>query len=470
MRFLEREVGVCISENVYGDGGGRCARTRVKHALLDAQEAKAGAAGGSLAGGGGVGGAGGDDGDGRGGPSRGGADADDMLEVGEEAEEEEEEAAVAETAVVAPARSRSLRAAAPVFVPAGAASAAASSPLTLPCPVCGDSSDGPGPDTFLLCDGCETGGGHLHCLELGRVPRGSWFCNDCEVDGTAAAAAAAARASRGGAAAPRGAAAAGGRGGGPGRGGGAGRGRGRGRGGVARGRGGAARGSGWGGGGDDGGDDDGDDEGGVPPAPAAPPSLGGQPVYPDLSVGSRTKMEAFFSLANLGAMEADPVMNLFATASRSVIVHRLMLWCLVNPLVLFVFGGAVMESFVNFEDKDREVKDIDVACSNRVDMLQLASDLQNIVGAIPGMQSTYELIEPDDNDRRTWWKNRHVKLAFTHKAVTVELDICDAEHVRKRPDTDTGKLSNLVQNFGCERCWRRVRGLRWGGGLRIMSA
>ena len=175
-------------------------------------------------------------------------------------------------------------------------------------------------------------------------------------------------------------------------------------------------------------------------------------------------MEAFFSLANLGAMEADPAMNLFATASRSVIIHRLMLWCLVNPLVLFVFGGAVMESFVKFEDKDREVKDIDVACKNRVDMIKLASDLQGIVGAIPGMQSTYELIEPDDNDRRTWWKNRHVKLAFTHKAVTVELDICDAEHVRKRPDTDTGKLSNLVQNFGCERCWRRVRGLRWGGG------
>jgi hypothetical protein len=45
-----------------------------------------------------------------------------------------------------------------------------------PCPICLRADD---EEVLLLCDGCDTPY-HTHCLGLDGVPRGSWFCMECE--------------------------------------------------------------------------------------------------------------------------------------------------------------------------------------------------------------------------------------------------------------------------------------------------
>ncbi|KAK4146273.1 uncharacterized protein C8A04DRAFT_9831 [Dichotomopilus funicola] len=44
------------------------------------------------------------------------------------------------------------------------------------CPVCNSSGD---EETLLLCDGCDAAY-HTYCVELDEVPRGPWFCMECE--------------------------------------------------------------------------------------------------------------------------------------------------------------------------------------------------------------------------------------------------------------------------------------------------
>ena len=46
----------------------------------------------------------------------------------------------------------------------------------MPCMVCAKPD---GEESFMLCDGCETGGGHVECLGLEAIPEGDWFCLNC---------------------------------------------------------------------------------------------------------------------------------------------------------------------------------------------------------------------------------------------------------------------------------------------------
>lgn len=48
-----------------------------------------------------------------------------------------------------------------------------------PCPVCGECDN---EDVLLLCDRCDAPY-HTFCIGLERVPRGNWFCMECESDG-----------------------------------------------------------------------------------------------------------------------------------------------------------------------------------------------------------------------------------------------------------------------------------------------
>lgn len=48
-----------------------------------------------------------------------------------------------------------------------------------PCLTCEEDTD---EDRLLLCDGCN-GAYHTYCIGLRRVPRGSWFCHFCQMDG-----------------------------------------------------------------------------------------------------------------------------------------------------------------------------------------------------------------------------------------------------------------------------------------------
>ena len=66
--------------------------------------------------------------------------------------------------------------------------------VDMPCMVCGKtepSLTGGGESSFVLCDGCETGGGHVECLGLPAIPKGDWCCVNCaparETDVAAAA-------------------------------------------------------------------------------------------------------------------------------------------------------------------------------------------------------------------------------------------------------------------------------------------
>ncbi|KAK0711443.1 hypothetical protein B0H67DRAFT_492430 [Lasiosphaeris hirsuta] len=47
--------------------------------------------------------------------------------------------------------------------------------IQMPCPVCNRADR---EDVLLLCDGCDTPY-HTHCIGLGSVPPGSWFCMEC---------------------------------------------------------------------------------------------------------------------------------------------------------------------------------------------------------------------------------------------------------------------------------------------------
>ena len=47
--------------------------------------------------------------------------------------------------------------------------------MNTPCLVCGDQDD---EDVLLLCDGCDSAY-HTYCLNLDRVPPGSWYCVEC---------------------------------------------------------------------------------------------------------------------------------------------------------------------------------------------------------------------------------------------------------------------------------------------------
>ncbi|KAL2201053.1 hypothetical protein P885DRAFT_56469 [Corynascus similis CBS 632.67] len=44
------------------------------------------------------------------------------------------------------------------------------------CPVCNSAGD---EEVLLLCDGCDAAY-HTHCIDLDEVPRGPWFCMECE--------------------------------------------------------------------------------------------------------------------------------------------------------------------------------------------------------------------------------------------------------------------------------------------------
>jgi hypothetical protein len=59
----------------------------------------------------------------------------------------------------------------------------------IPCTECGDRRDPhPKKGAFVLCDGCDHGGGHLVCLGLPRqLPPDDWFCANCEPAAPAAA-------------------------------------------------------------------------------------------------------------------------------------------------------------------------------------------------------------------------------------------------------------------------------------------
>ncbi|GAB4819275.1 hypothetical protein N2152v2_006321 [Parachlorella kessleri] len=46
------------------------------------------------------------------------------------------------------------------------------------CQVCGSPDDED--DDILVCDGCDTRGGHLLCLGLTKVPNCAWFCDHCK--------------------------------------------------------------------------------------------------------------------------------------------------------------------------------------------------------------------------------------------------------------------------------------------------
>ena len=48
---------------------------------------------------------------------------------------------------------------------------------TLPCMICGSDDN---ENVLLLCDGCDTAC-HTYCADLDEVPRGPWFCEECEV-------------------------------------------------------------------------------------------------------------------------------------------------------------------------------------------------------------------------------------------------------------------------------------------------
>lgn len=45
-----------------------------------------------------------------------------------------------------------------------------------PCPVCNSAEN---EEVLLLCDGCDAAY-HTHCIDLDSVPRGPWFCMECE--------------------------------------------------------------------------------------------------------------------------------------------------------------------------------------------------------------------------------------------------------------------------------------------------
>jgi hypothetical protein len=45
-----------------------------------------------------------------------------------------------------------------------------------PCPVCNSAEN---EEVLLLCDGCDAAY-HTHCVDLDSVPRGPWFCMECE--------------------------------------------------------------------------------------------------------------------------------------------------------------------------------------------------------------------------------------------------------------------------------------------------
>ncbi|TAQ85742.1 hypothetical protein B7494_g5936 [Chlorociboria aeruginascens] len=48
-----------------------------------------------------------------------------------------------------------------------------------PCPICGEADQ---EEVLLLCDGCDATY-HTHCVNLDRVPRGTWYCMECESEG-----------------------------------------------------------------------------------------------------------------------------------------------------------------------------------------------------------------------------------------------------------------------------------------------
>ncbi len=54
--------------------------------------------------------------------------------------------------------------------------AAAEQADSRPCPVCNSADH---EEVLLLCDGCNANY-HTHCIDLDSVPRGPWFCMECE--------------------------------------------------------------------------------------------------------------------------------------------------------------------------------------------------------------------------------------------------------------------------------------------------
>ena len=186
-------------------------------------------------------------------------------------------------------------------------------------------------------------------------------------------------------------------------------------------------------------------------------------MFPDLSDESQARMRSFFDPAEMTNVQNDNALSFFVNPAktRKMVIHHLMLWLLTIPQgVMFIFGGAVLDSLVKYEDDhqiDRVVKDIDIACIDKAAMKALAKQLEDVLSVFPGVTIVSVLEEPDPNDEQTWWRNRHIKIQVTFSGrptePEVEFDICDASFARLRRDDATGRRGNLVDNYGCVNFW-----------------